>query len=126
MNLDDSLRDRTHCLHADGLVVDEGPGASVGKLQAAQNEIAIDRDILRGGDAAGRMLGRKVENRGHLTLRLACAHERPVASAAERQGESIKQDRFAGAGLAGQHGEASPKGEIEAIDQNDVADRELD
>src|SRR5436305_10669678 len=32
MNLNDFLRDRTHRLRADRLVVDESPGASVGKL----------------------------------------------------------------------------------------------
>src|ERR1700744_6223853 len=72
------------------------------------------------------MIRRQIENGRHLALRLALAHQRSIAAAAERQGESIEQDRFAGAGLAGQHGQARAEGEIEAIDENDVADGELD
>ncbi len=69
------------------------------------------------------MLATHLEHGGHLPLLGALAHQRLVAAAAERQREGIEQDRLAGAGLAGEHGE--PRGEIdvELVDQDDVADR---
>ncbi len=68
--------------------------------------------------------GRQLEDSGHLALLGAVAHQRGVAARAERQREGIEQDRLAGAGLAGQHGEAAREIDIEPIDQDDVADRE--
>ena len=52
------------------------------------------------------------------------AHEARVAAAAERERERIEQDRFAGAGLAGQHREAGREIDVEPFDQDDVANRE--
>ena len=56
----------------------------------------------------------------------AVAHEAAVAAPAERKREGIEQDGLAGAGLAGEDAQARPKAEIEPVDQDDVADRELD
>ncbi len=67
---------------------------------------------------------RQVESRGHLALLGALAHQRDVAAGAERQRKGIEQDRLAGAGLAGQHGEAGGEIDIEPVDQDDVADGE--
>ena len=47
-----------------------------------------------------------------------------VAAAAERQRESIEQNGFARAGLAGQHRKAAGKLDIEPFDQDDVTDRQ--
>ena len=44
-------------------------------------------------------------------------------SGPERQPQGIKQDRFAGAGLAGQHGKAAGQVDIQLFNQNYVADR---
>ena len=59
-------------LHADRLVVDEGAGAPVGHLHAAQDQVAIDVDVLRRARRrrAGWSSG-QVEDGGHLALRLA-------------------------------------------------------
>src|SRR5437660_793978 len=43
---------------------------------------------------------------------------------AESKREIIEQDRFAGAGLAGEHREPRGVIDVEPFDQNDVADRE--
>ncbi len=69
------------------------------------------------------MLGGDLEHRGHLALLHALAHQRLVAARAERQREGIEQDRLAGAGLAGEHGQALGKIDVEPVDQDDVADR---
>ena len=77
------------------------------------------------GDAARRMVAGKIEDGGDLPLRLAVAHEAAIAARAERQREGVEQDRFAGAGLAGEDAQALAEVELEPVDQDDVADREL-
>src|SRR5579871_6269479 len=47
-----------------------------------------------------------------------------IAATAERQREGIEQNRFAGAGLAGQDREPPIELDIEPFDQDDVADRQ--
>src|SRR3954468_12907873 len=79
--LDHLVRDRAHCLHTYRLIIDERARAPIGELQAAQDKIAVDRDILRGGDAARRMVRGKIENRSYLALRRAGTYQRSVAAA---------------------------------------------
>src|ERR1700688_705051 len=67
------------------------------------------------------MLFRDVESGNHLALFGALAHQGGLAARAERQREGIEQDRFAGAGLAGQRGKAGAEIDIQPVDQNDVA-----
>ncbi len=64
-----------------------------------------------------------VESGDHLTVLGALAHQRRLAARAERQRKGVEQDRFAGAGLAGQRGKAGAEIDIQPIDQDDVADR---
>ena len=71
-----------------------------------------------------RVAAGKRENRRHLALVRAAPHERGVAPSAKRERKSVEKDRFAGAGLAGQHGQALAEFEIELVDQDDVADRQ--
>jgi hypothetical protein len=55
----------------------------------------------------------------------AGAEQQPVGAAAERKAEGIEQDRLAGAGLAGQHGQAGADLQVQAVDEDDVADRQV-
>ena len=64
------------------------------------------------------------EDGGHLALARAAPHQRGIASAAKGERKSVEQDRFAGAGLAGEHGQAFAEFEIELVDQDDIADRQ--
>ena len=111
-------------LHADRLIVDEGAGAAVGKLHAAQDQCLAGLDVAFDEQRAGRMIGGQLEHRGDLALLGALAHQRRIASRTERQRERIEQDRLAGAGLAGQHRQAAGEIDVEPIDQDNVADRE--
>ena len=100
---------RAQHLDADRLVVDESAGAAVGELHAAHDQLVFAAEIVLGQQAARRMIFAEIESGDHLALLGALAHHRGVAARAERQRESIEQDRFAGAGLARQRGEAGPK-----------------
>ena len=66
----------------------------------------------------------ELEGGGDLALLGAVAHQRRIAARAERQREGVEQDRFAGAGLAGQRGKAGAEIDVQPVDQNDVADGE--
>src|SRR4051794_28239733 len=124
MDLDERAAQRFEDLHAHRLVVHEGARASVRELHAAQDQAVLGADAVLGKRRERRMLRLDVKRRGHLPLLGALAHEARVAAAAERKRESIEQDRFAGAGLAGEHREAGRIIDVEPFDQNDVADRE--
>src|SRR4029077_11615593 len=58
-------------------------------------------------------------------LRRAVADQAGVAPGAKRQRKRIEKNRFPGAGLAGQNGKATVEFEIKLVDQNDVADGQL-
>ena len=68
------------------------------------------------------MRRRQIELGGDRALWGALAHQPLLGPGAQRQAQRIEQDGFAGAGLAGQHAQARCEIEIEAIDQDDVAD----
>jgi hypothetical protein len=70
------------------------------------------------------MTGRKVEADRDHRLRLAAPDEAAVGARAQRQAERVEKDRLAGAGLAGENAEAGAEFEVEALDQDDVADGE--
>ena len=124
MDLDQRGAQKPQGLDADGLVIDEGARAAVRELHAAQDQLIVGLDVVCRRQSAHRVGARQVEGGGHLPFLGTVAHQRNVAAGAERQRKGIEQDGFAGAGLAGQHGQAGRDIEIEPIDQNDVADRE--
>ena len=124
VDLDQRRADGFQRLHRDRLIVDEGAGAAVGELHAAQDHLAGVFEAVVGEDRGRRVPLRHVEHGGDLALLRAVAHQGGIAAAAERQREGIEQDRFAGAGFAGQHRKAAGKFDIETFDQDDVADRQ--
>ncbi len=123
VDLDQRRAERPQRLHAHRLVVDEGAGAPVGKLRAAQDQFVVRLNAVVGGERADRMVARQLEGGGHLPLLGAVAHQGGVAARAERQRKGVEQDRLAGAGLAREHGKPVGKIDVEPIDQDDVADR---
>ena len=123
VDLDQRGAELFHRLHADRLIVDEGARAPVGQLHAAQDQLVLGRDVVRLEQRARRMHAGDLEHSGHLALLGALPHQRLVAAPAQRQGKGIEQDRFAGTGLAGEHGKTFGKIDVEPVDQDDVADR---
>ena len=125
MNFDQFAGDRPQCLRGHPLIVDESAAAAIRQLQAPQNKAAGGFDVLRLRGHDRRVVLRKFESRADLTLRRAVADQAAVAPGAKRQRKRVEKNRFAGAGLAGQNGKASVEFEIKLVDQNDVADGQL-
>ena len=123
VNFDQRHADLLQHLHAHRLIVDEGAGAPVGELHAAQDELVLGGDIVFLEQRARRMIAGDVEAGDHLALLDAVAHQRLVAARAQGQREGVEQDRLAGAGLAGEHGKPVGKIDVEPVDQDNVADR---
>jgi hypothetical protein len=107
-------------LHAHRLVIDEGARLAVGELHTAQDQRVFRLDPVILQQRPRWVLAGEFEHRGDLALLLALADQRGVAPRAQSQRKGIKQDRFAGAGFAGQHGQAFGKIQIELVDQDDV------
>ena len=124
VDLDQRRAELLHDLHAHRLIVDEGAGAAVGELHAAQDQFVLGGDVVGLEHGLRRMLAGKLEDGDHLALLHALAHQALVAARAQGQRKGVEQDRLAGAGLAGQHGQAVGEIDVEPVDQDDVADRE--
>ena len=124
VDLDQSLPHLAQQLDADADVVDEGAAPAVGPLHAPQDEPVLGLDAVLGQEREHGMALGKLENRRHLALSLALAHERSIAATADGEREGIEQDRLAGAGFAGERRQALAEFEIELVDQDDVADRQ--
>ena len=110
----------------DRLVIDEGPAAAIGLDHAAQDQRIFNSDALFGQGGEDRMAGGRGEGGGNRALRLPGPNQTGFRPEAAGQAQAIEQDRFAGAGLAGQHGQAGSKSEVQPFDQDHVADRERD
>ena len=108
VDFDEGGTDRAD-LHADRLVVDESAGPAVGDLDAAQDQLAVGRDLLFAARCAAGWHSSRSNTADDLALRLRRPHQRAFAAGAERQRERIEQDRLARAGFAGQHGQPGPK-----------------
>ena len=126
VDLDQRRAERAQHLHAHRLVVDEGAGAAVGELHAPQDQFVAVRTSAASHRCRQalprRMVLRDLEGGGDLALLGAVAHQRRLAARAKRQRKGIEQDRFAGAGLAGEHSKAAAEIDVQPVDQDDVAD----
>jgi hypothetical protein len=125
VDLDQCRAERAQHLYAHWLVIDEGAGTAIGKLNPAHDQLVLDcrigDQIVLGQQAARRMLPADVEGGRHLALLGAFAHQGRVATRTERQRKRVEQNRLAGASLAGQRGKACAEVDVQAIDQNDIA-----
>ncbi len=84
VNFDQRRTERAQHLHADRLIVDEGARAAIGELNAPHDQFVFGAKIVLGEDAAGRMIGGKLEGGGDLALLRAGTHQRRFAAGAER------------------------------------------
>ena len=82
MDFDEFAADGAQRLGGRRLIVDEGAGAAVSRLHAAQHEFVFARKAEFAGGEMGGMARRRIEDRRHLTLLSASPHERRVAAPA--------------------------------------------
>ena len=74
VDLDQGAPELLEHLHAHGLIVDERPGAAVGQLYAAKNELILGGNIVGSQLRPDRVVARYIENGSHLPLLEPLAH----------------------------------------------------
>ena len=112
---------------ADRLIVDERLARPIGLQRPAQDQrlARLDLDVgLRQHLAHSLRQFAELERRGDARPLLARAQQPAFGTIAEHQPECVEQDRLARPGLAGEHAEPARKGQVERVDQHDVADGE--
>ena len=122
MNFDQLRADAFEQLNRNRLVIDESAGAPVTRLDAAQDQRVFPGNAVFRKERKNRMPCRQFEHGRDLPLLRALADQRRVAPRAERQGESVKKNGFSRAGLAGHDRQAIAEFEVQAINENNVAD----
>ena len=123
MDLDQSTANLFEYLHADRLIVDKSPCATIGELHTAQDEFVLHGNIIGRQQRAGGVIACDVEHSRHLALFHAMPDQRLVAASAQSQRESVEQDRLAGTCLAREHCEPFDEINVEPVDQDDIANR---
>jgi hypothetical protein len=126
VNFDQSGAEASQRLDRYRLIVDESAGLAIKRLDAAQDQVVLRINAMFGQKRAGRMAGRHIEYRGDLPLFGTLAHQPRIAARTKRKRKGIEQNRFASAGLTGEHGQSLGEIEIEFVDQNDVANGQTD
>ncbi len=111
-----------------GLVVDEGAGAAVRRQGPAQHQIlvAVIVEALVVQEGEHRMVGRQGEDGGDHGLGRPAAHQGGVGPRAQGQAQRIQDDRLASPRLTGERGQARPERQVQAFDQDDVANAKAD
>src|SRR5690606_29913108 len=101
-----------------------GSSLAVGELHAPQDQLLVVADGVLAEDGPSGMSRFELEHGYDLSAIGAVAHERSIAASAERERERVEKDGLTGAGFAGEDGQPGIEGEIELIDQDDVANRQ--
>ena len=83
-------------------------------------------EAMLGQQRPGRVIGGNGELYGDGRLRRAVTNHAAFGAHAERHAERVEQDRFAGSGLAGEDAESGMEGELEALDQDEIPDRQAE
>ena len=125
MQFDQVRRQFAQQSDADRLVVDESLRCAIGLEPAAdqQRRARFHLNLRLGQDRGERRLQRgEFEAGGNAGLILSGADQRGIGAVAQHQPQRIEQDRLARPGLTGQHPQPARKGEVQRLDQDDVAD----
>ena len=125
VDLDQMLGHLAQLRHGRRAAVDPGAALALRIDHPPHQQRIVGRDGVEAGrfQPAGKAR-RPVELGADLGPRRALAHHAGVAAAAEGELQRVDQDRLAGAGLAGEHGEARAEVEFERRHDHEIAQRE--
>ncbi len=112
--------------HPRGLIVDEGAAAPVGGDLAAQHEVLAGFGVqaLVGEVGVGGVADRRGEARHGARLGGPVTHEPRIRTCAGGQAQGVQHDGLSRPRLPRQRGEAGGGGQVQRLDQNDVANAE--
>ena len=125
VDLNKRLREFLQQRDAGWLVIDKNPAAPVRRLHPPQDDVAFAIEIIVLEEQACRMAAWQIKHCGDLALACSMTDQTRIAPRADGERKRVKQDRFARARLAGQHGKASRKLYVQFFDKDDVSDRKV-
>ena len=120
MDLDQHRPDLAQQRGGGGLIVDERAASAIGLDQSPDDQrlAGIDLQPILGEQLRDGWGG--IERRGDDRLCRPPTHQRAFAAPPQSEPQRIEQDRFARAGLPGQHAEAGAELQLQRLDQHDV------
>ena len=122
VDVDQLLAEFAQCCQRYRCAIDIGSAAAVTDQDSAQQAFAVAAQVVLCEPLDGRRRTRQFEADADLgTCRPGPDHA-VVGLVAEGQAQRIDQNRLAGTGLAGERGHAAFQREVEAADDNQVAD----
>ena len=122
LHLDQQHPDPAQQCDAGGLIVDRGAAASVTRHDPAQYQLVFERDPAFFEHGKRRMARRRRKQGGDAGLIGAVAHQPGRGADTKRQAQTVQQNALAGPGFAGEHRQPWAEREIEAVDQDHIAD----
>ena len=126
MDVDQPLAEFAHGLRRQRLAIDVLARAPVAADHAPQDELAVvGGDRLLFQPAADRRIRADLEGRRDLGALRAMAQRVGARAPAEREHHGVHDDGLAGAGLAGQGGQAAGQLELDGVDDREVADLQV-
>jgi hypothetical protein len=125
VNLDQMAAKLTQQTNACSLIIDENTRTAVTILHTAQNNIAVITDFIVFEEIAGGMVDTDIKHRRHLSLIRTMTHKGSIASGAKRQRQAVEQNRFTRTGFTGENRQSFLKLDIEFLNQDNIADRQL-
>ena len=106
------------------MIVDESARPSVPGDDPAQHDLVIPGQTVLFQHRPDRVIVRRRETCGDAGLFRRGAHQPAFRSRPQRQAQTVEQNRFAGAGLAGEDRQSLIERQIQPLDQHDIADRQ--
>jgi hypothetical protein len=127
MDVDQQFADLAQLAEGGRQPIDVGARAAAGFDDAAQQQCFV-RFVVVGAQPCTHRVARadflQVELGSDLRPLRADAHQCRIAALAQRQRQRVDQDGLAGTGLAGERAEAGIEVELEAVDDDEVADEQ--
>ena len=126
VDLGEEAADLAQHLHRHLLAVEVRARLALARDHAAHHELVVGIDALLLEQAAQRGIGAaQVEGGGDLGAFRAVADGLGAGARTDRELQRIDQDGLAGAGLAGEHGEAALELDLDGVDDGEVADLQV-
>ena len=113
------------CLYRCGLAIDVAARAAVGADGAAQDAFTVHLQFSLAQPGLHFVQRTDLEGGADLGTIAADAYRAAVGTIAQHQAEGVEQDRFAGAGLAGEHAHTGRELQLQLFDDGEITDGKM-
>lgn len=126
VEIDEEASDFAEGADGDGSGVEADGGAAVGGDVALDDEASVfEFDAFLGAEGESEGVGAEVGDKADGAFASSGADKVAVGASAEGEADTVDEEGFAGAGLAGEGREAGPEFKAGLVDDGDIFDGEL-